>query len=73
MPERSSRGMRPTALGAVVLERAKAMIKDLDHLAREMEAPSPPAMRPTAHRRDSVHFRQMLSAALAAASAWSGA
>ena len=36
--ERSSRGMRPTALGAVVLERAKAMIKDLDHLAREMEA-----------------------------------
>jgi DNA-binding transcriptional LysR family regulator len=30
--------MRPTALGSVVLERAKAMLKDLDHLAREMEA-----------------------------------
>lgn len=36
--ERSSRGMRPTALGAVVLERARAMVNDLDHLAREMEA-----------------------------------
>jgi DNA-binding transcriptional LysR family regulator len=35
--ERSPRGMLPTALGAVVLERAKAMISDLDHLAREME------------------------------------
>jgi DNA-binding transcriptional LysR family regulator len=35
--ERSPRGMLPTALGAVVLERARAMISDLDHLAREME------------------------------------
>ncbi|MDQ7981663.1 LysR substrate-binding domain-containing protein [Paraburkholderia sp. SARCC-3016] len=36
--ERSSRGMLPTALGAVVLERARAMIHDLDHLARDMTA-----------------------------------
>jgi DNA-binding transcriptional LysR family regulator len=36
--ERTSRGMLPTAMGAVVLERARAMINDLDHLAREMEA-----------------------------------
>jgi DNA-binding transcriptional LysR family regulator len=36
--ERSSRGMLPTALGSVVLERARAMIHDLDHLARDMEA-----------------------------------
>ncbi|WP_144108139.1 LysR family transcriptional regulator [Paraburkholderia sp. BCC1886] len=36
--ERSSRGMLPTALGRVVLERARAMIQDLDHLAREMKA-----------------------------------
>lgn len=35
--ERTPRGMLPTTLGAVVLERAKAMINDLDHLAREME------------------------------------
>jgi DNA-binding transcriptional LysR family regulator len=35
--ERSPRGMLPTTLGAVVLERAKAMINDLDLLAREME------------------------------------
>nr|WKF56995.1 HTH-type transcriptional regulator GbpR [Paraburkholderia busanensis] len=36
--ERSSRGMLPTALGAVVLRRAHAMIHDLDHLARDMQA-----------------------------------
>jgi DNA-binding transcriptional LysR family regulator len=36
--ERSSRGMLPTALGAVVLDRAQAMLHDLDHLARDMEA-----------------------------------
>ncbi|MDE1180527.1 LysR substrate-binding domain-containing protein [Paraburkholderia sp.] len=36
--ERTSRGMLPTALGAVVLARARAMIHDLDHLARNMEA-----------------------------------
>lgn len=36
--ERSSRGMLPTALGSVVLERARAMINDLDHLARDMKA-----------------------------------
>jgi DNA-binding transcriptional LysR family regulator len=36
--ERSSRGMLPTALGAVVLERARAMLHDLDHLARDMQA-----------------------------------
>lgn len=36
--ERSSRGMLPTALGAVVLKRAQAMLHDLDHLTREMEA-----------------------------------
>jgi len=36
--ERSSRGMLPTALGTVVLERARAMIHDLDHLARDMQA-----------------------------------
>lgn len=36
--ERSSRGMLPTALGAVVLKRAQAMLHDLDHLAREMES-----------------------------------
>lgn len=36
--ERSSRGMLPTALGSVVLERARAMIHDLDHLARDMKA-----------------------------------
>lgn len=36
--ERSSRGMLPTALGSVVLERARAMIHDLDHLARDMTA-----------------------------------
>jgi DNA-binding transcriptional LysR family regulator len=36
--ERSSRGMLPTALGSVVLERARVMIHDLDHLARDMKA-----------------------------------
>ncbi len=36
--ERSSRGMLPTALGEVVIERARAMLHDLDHLARDMEA-----------------------------------
>ena len=36
--ERSSRGMLPTELGAVVLERARAMLHDLDHLARDMQA-----------------------------------
>src|ERR1700754_3025730 len=36
--ERSSRGMLPTALGFVVLERARAMIHDLDHLARDVKA-----------------------------------
>jgi DNA-binding transcriptional LysR family regulator len=36
--ERSSRGMLPTALGSVVLERARAMIHDLDHLAGDMKA-----------------------------------
>ncbi|MFC0400168.1 LysR substrate-binding domain-containing protein [Paraburkholderia rhizosphaerae] len=36
--ERSPRGMTPTALGVVVLERARAMIHDLDHLARDMTA-----------------------------------
>ena len=36
--DRSSRGMQPTLLGAVVLARAQAMVNDLDHLARDMEA-----------------------------------
>lgn len=36
--ERSSRGMLPTALGSVVLDRARAMVHDLDHLARDMAA-----------------------------------
>ncbi|CAB3754878.1 LysR substrate-binding domain-containing protein [Paraburkholderia solisilvae] len=36
--ERSSRGMLPTALGSVVIERARAMIHDLDHLAQDMKA-----------------------------------
>lgn len=36
--ERSSRGMTPTALGNVVLARAEAMLNDLDHLARDIEA-----------------------------------
>jgi len=36
--ERSARGMAPTALGLVVLERARAMIHDLDHLVRDMRA-----------------------------------
>jgi DNA-binding transcriptional LysR family regulator len=36
--ERSSRGMLPTALGSVVIERARAMIHDLDHLASDIRA-----------------------------------
>ena len=36
--ERTPRGMLPTALGAVVLERARSMLHDLDHLASEMQA-----------------------------------
>nr|WP_322102700.1 LysR substrate-binding domain-containing protein [Paraburkholderia sp. J41] len=36
--DRSSRGMTPTALGNVVLARAQAMLHDLDHLARDIEA-----------------------------------
>jgi DNA-binding transcriptional LysR family regulator len=36
--ERSSRGMTPTPLGNVVLTRAEAMLHDLDHLARDIEA-----------------------------------
>ncbi|SDI75586.1 LysR family transcriptional regulator [Paraburkholderia phenazinium] len=36
--DRSARGMAPTALGHVVLARARAMTEDLDHLVREMEA-----------------------------------
>lgn len=36
--ERSSRGMTPTALGQVVLARAQAMLHDLDHLTRDIEA-----------------------------------
>lgn len=35
--DRSARGMAPTALGKVVLERAGAMIQDLGHLVRDME------------------------------------
>ncbi|MFL9945848.1 LysR family transcriptional regulator [Paraburkholderia agricolaris] len=36
--ERSSRGMMPTALGGIVLARAQAMLHDLDHLTRDIEA-----------------------------------
>lgn len=36
--DRSARGMAPTALGRVVLARARAMTEDLDHLVREMES-----------------------------------
>ncbi|AOJ78666.1 LysR substrate-binding domain-containing protein [Burkholderia ubonensis] len=36
--DRSPRGMVPTALGNVVLERAQAMLHDLDHLTRDIEA-----------------------------------
>lgn len=35
---RSMRGMQPTALGEIALARAQAMLEDLDHLARDMEA-----------------------------------
>jgi len=35
--DRSVRGMAPTALGRVVLARARAMVNDLDHLVRDME------------------------------------
>lgn len=44
--ERSSRGMRPTALGAVVLERAKAMIR-ISTTSPARWRPSPPGMGPT--------------------------
>ncbi|HEY0296702.1 MAG TPA: LysR substrate-binding domain-containing protein [Bordetella sp.] len=36
--ERSARGMAPTLLGRVVLAHAQAMIQDLDHLVRDMDA-----------------------------------
>lgn len=36
--DRSARGMTPTVLGKVVLARAAAMIHDLDHLVRDMDA-----------------------------------
>lgn len=36
--DRSVRGMTPTALGLVVLARARAMTEDLEHLVRDMEA-----------------------------------
>lgn len=36
--ERSVRGMAPTPLGRIVLARAEAMVQDLDHLVRDMEA-----------------------------------
>lgn len=35
---RSARGMAPTALGEVALNRAQAMLQDLGHWARDMEA-----------------------------------
>jgi DNA-binding transcriptional LysR family regulator len=35
--DRSVRGMAPTALGKVVLARARAMVQDLGHLVRDME------------------------------------
>ncbi|KAG0927503.1 hypothetical protein G6F31_018027 [Rhizopus arrhizus] len=36
--DRSVRGMTPTALGAVVLTRARGRVHDLGHLVQEMEA-----------------------------------
>ena len=36
--ERSARGMSPTLLGRVVLDHARAMVQDLDHLVRDMDA-----------------------------------
>ena len=36
--ERSARGMAPTLLGRVVLDHAQAMVQDLDHLVRDMDA-----------------------------------
>lgn len=36
--ERSARGMAATPLGQVALKRAEAMLHDLDHLARDMQA-----------------------------------
>src|SRR5690606_28350851 len=36
--DRSVRGMAPTALGKVALAHARAMVHDLAHLARDMEA-----------------------------------
>ncbi|MBV7455184.1 LysR family transcriptional regulator [Acidovorax sp. sif1233] len=38
--ERSPRGMVPTALGAVALARARTLLQDLGHWARDMEAAS---------------------------------
>ncbi|AOZ04619.1 LysR substrate-binding domain-containing protein [Cupriavidus malaysiensis] len=35
---RGARGMSPTELGRVVLDRARAMTQDLDHLVRDMQA-----------------------------------
>lgn len=37
MFDRSARGMAPTALGKVVLERAAAMVHDLRHMVRDIE------------------------------------
>ncbi|MGB6105460.1 MAG: LysR substrate-binding domain-containing protein [Pusillimonas sp.] len=36
--DRSVRGMAPTPLGRIALARARAMVHDLNHLARDMEA-----------------------------------
>src|SRR5690606_123331 len=36
--DRSVRGMAPTPLGKVALAHARAMVQDLDHLTRDMEA-----------------------------------
>ncbi len=36
--DRTPRGMTPTALGKVVLARAQAMLHDLEHLTRDIEA-----------------------------------
>lgn len=38
--ERSSRGMEPTALGTIALRRARTMLQDLGHWARDLEAAS---------------------------------
>jgi len=49
--DRSVRGMSPTPLGRVVLAHAQAMIQDLDHLVRDMDAM---ASGHTAHLRIGV-------------------